>query len=137
MRELLRSSSDFKVNLEDQKQCTNMISLWSCYWKGTIAYAAPELLKGEPPTLKCDIYSLGITIWQMVYRKSPYEQWNDSETILYNVVKYDVRPKYEYRKDLLTKLFEKCWQRSPSCRPEIMEILDILRGVECSFEFSC
>lgn len=39
---------------------------WRCELAGTLAYRAPELLKGEPPSLQADIYSLGITLWQIV-----------------------------------------------------------------------
>ena len=42
------------------------------YLTGTFAYRAPELLKGECPTPKADIYSLGICLWQLLTREQPY-----------------------------------------------------------------
>lgn len=61
------------------------IGLYFQFFQGTIAYAAPELLKGMKPTEKCDIYSLGVTIWQLEYEKSPYENWSSSKCLLYHV----------------------------------------------------
>ncbi|KAF2887657.1 hypothetical protein ILUMI_18516, partial [Ignelater luminosus] len=55
-------------------------------WKGqhaTVAYAAPELLLGKLPTTQCDVYSLGILLWQMQYREIPYLEIDSMETIIY------------------------------------------------------
>lgn len=52
---------------EDGFSPTNRIDL-----TGTVAYRAPELLRGFAPTLKADIYAFGILLWQMVSRKYPY-----------------------------------------------------------------
>ena len=35
-------------------------------------YQAPELLKGEVPSRACDVYSLGILLWQLDSRSVPY-----------------------------------------------------------------
>ena len=37
-----------------------------------IIYQAPELLKGDAPTRACDVYSLGILLWQLDSRSIPY-----------------------------------------------------------------
>jgi len=39
---------------------------------GTVAYRAPELLKGYSPSVKADIFALGVLIWQMMTGKHPY-----------------------------------------------------------------
>ena len=41
---------------------------WRDEVAGTVAYRAPELLRGLGPSPRSDIYSLGITLWQMVSR---------------------------------------------------------------------
>ncbi|CAI4229173.1 unnamed protein product [Auanema sp. JU1783] len=44
---------------------------------GTIYYTPPEVFaekKGEKFSTKCDIYSLGITLWEVCHRKPPYEK---------------------------------------------------------------
>jgi len=32
--------------------------------KGTLSYIAPEILRGKPPSPACDIYSVGVTMWE-------------------------------------------------------------------------
>lgn len=39
---------------------------------GTVAYRAPELLRGSPPAVPADIYAFGILLWQMMSQKHPY-----------------------------------------------------------------
>ena len=40
---------------------------------GTPNYIAPELLKGQRPTVESDIYALGVTLYEMSFRKLPVE----------------------------------------------------------------
>ena len=35
-----------------------------CVFVGTLAYAAPEILLGEQCSLKSDIYSFGVVLWE-------------------------------------------------------------------------
>ena len=39
---------------------------------GTPGYQAPELLLGKSPAAACDVYSLGILLWQLDSREAPY-----------------------------------------------------------------
>ena len=39
---------------------------------GTPGYQAPELLLGKSPKAACDVYSLGILLWQLDSREVPY-----------------------------------------------------------------
>lgn len=34
---------------------------------------APELLRGEEPTTKTDVYAFGVTVWEIFARQDPYE----------------------------------------------------------------
>lgn len=43
---------------------------------GTPRYAAPEQLRGELPTVKIDIFALGIVAFQMLSRRDPYEDYD-------------------------------------------------------------
>lgn len=45
---------------------------------GTFSYLAPEILKGEGASLKSEIYSLGITAFEMVVGKRPYPESNSA-----------------------------------------------------------
>lgn len=62
------------------------------YVQGTIRYMSPELLKGLRNTPSDDIYSLGITMWQLKHNKQPYHSITSNEEIAYKVVKTHLRP---------------------------------------------
>ncbi|XP_017125637.1 proto-oncogene serine/threonine-protein kinase mos isoform X1 [Drosophila elegans] len=59
---------------------------------GTLRYMSPEVLRSDFLSEASDIYSLGITMWQLQARKLPYHALDCNETIAYQVVKHELRP---------------------------------------------
>ncbi|XP_055372786.1 serine/threonine-protein kinase mos [Condylostylus longicornis] len=59
---------------------------------GTIRYMSPEALKNENLTPASDIYSYGVTIWQLKSRILPYYNIDCNDTVAYKVVKVNLRP---------------------------------------------
>lgn len=51
---------------------------------GTVAYIAPECFRGINPSDKCDVFSFGITMWQILTRQTPY-QGESEHSIIYKV----------------------------------------------------
>ncbi|XP_065676899.1 mitogen-activated protein kinase kinase kinase 7 isoform X1 [Hydra vulgaris] len=53
--------------------------------KGSASWMAPEVYRGAKYAEKCDVYSFGIILWQMLTRKKPFDgnpfqiMWNVSE----------------------------------------------------------
>ena len=43
-------------------------------WKGTIAYIAPEIIKGEEYNHQSDLYSLGATLYQVITKRLPFAE---------------------------------------------------------------
>ncbi len=44
---------------------------------GTIEYMAPELIEGKDPSIACDIYAIGVTMYEMLCGKLPFESNTD------------------------------------------------------------
>lgn len=53
---------------------------------------SPEALRSNALSGASDIYSLGISMWQLQTRRVPYHLLDCNETIAYQVVKHELRP---------------------------------------------
>ena len=98
---------------------------------GTYAYRAPELLKGESPSTKADIYSYGICLWQMLTREKPYGNENQ-HVVIFGVVAYQLRPEIKENiagEENYVNLIKQSWQAEPKLRPTASEIVNELQGV--------
>ncbi|XP_069684211.1 serine/threonine-protein kinase mos-like [Periplaneta americana] len=98
----------------------------------TVIYSAPSLLQGKLPSEKSDIYSFGITCWQMMSRENPYEG-NTLHSIIYMVGSGKLRPrkvesiKTEDRD--YVSLYTQCWHQNPNKRPSTRIILQELQRI--------
>ena len=77
---------------------------------GTIIYMAPEILNEEEYNNKCDLWSLGIIIYQLFFKNSPYNA-NTEVGLLKNINKFGkaliAKTKFDLLDDLINKLLEK------------------------------
>ena len=97
---------------------------------GTLQWMAPELFAPKATyTQKADIYSLGITFWELAARKIPYKEWGDSMLIPSWVEK-------GYREDIpedcpaaLRSLIAACWEAAPDKRPASDDVVTRLKKV--------
>jgi serine/threonine protein kinase len=75
---------------------------------GTEDYIAPECLRTEKDTCQCDLWSLGVIIFELFTGKTPFKGANQTETfenILAGRMVQDFPEKMtEPTKDLITKL---------------------------------
>ncbi|KFM65994.1 Serine/threonine-protein kinase-transforming protein, partial [Stegodyphus mimosarum] len=99
---------------------------------GTAAYAAPEVLKGNAPTPLSDIYSFGILLWQVQTREVPFGG-EHPHVIIYKVVHYTLRPIFKESLNPCIRqyasLAQRCWDDSPSNRPNSSEVYEILKEI--------
>ncbi|XP_064553660.1 mitogen-activated protein kinase kinase kinase 7-like [Drosophila montana] len=118
---------DFGFVRNVQSQMTNL--------KGTCLYIAPEIFNGKRYTEKCDVYSMGITIWEVLSRKVPYYEKDDLGNVqLLRLIDDDLRPSlndliFECPEQIKTLMLE-CWDRNPDKRPSMKSIVDILTSNE-------
>ncbi|MCJ1468194.1 hypothetical protein MMC07_006822 [Pseudocyphellaria aurata] len=100
----------------------------------TPAYASPEVLRMETPTIKSDVYSFGVLLWYVFTEKVPFS--GIGQVQMRKEVTAGVRPDL---KDIpeeaaaLVELICSCWQNSQEGRPSMQEVVSWLQeacGVE-------
>ena len=112
--------------------------------RGTYAYSAPEVYKGDRYSTKSDVFSLGIILWECIARiltgdyQRPYKEYNfkiDFQIII-NTAKHGHRPKIgmDVIPDSLKNLVVQCWSAKPEDRPEAREVLTSLVSIQHEYE---
>ena len=96
--------------------------------KGTIAWMAPEVIKGVEYSQKCDVYSWAVILWEMLTRKIPFEgkTWYQ---VMFAVAMSDQRPPEDDMSECylpLQQLVKQSWQKNVEARPRMKEIVDSL-----------
>ncbi|KAJ7720643.1 kinase-like protein [Mycena metata] len=88
---------------------------------GTPYWTAPEIYNGKRMTEKSDIYSMGLTIWELFSGEPPYQV-----DLLVNFVLIlngrPERPSNLEEDDEIWKIIQKCWDSSPELRPSAKEV---------------
>lgn len=98
---------------------------------GTPVYMSPERLKGSSYGVQSDIYSLGMTLYQMLCGRLPFET---SKTELYNLVAWHLTQKPRPLRDinplipeLLEDLVLRMLLKNPDLRPMAREVNESLQ----------
>ncbi|KAJ6716374.1 PROTEIN KINASE SUPERFAMILY PROTEIN [Salix koriyanagi] len=93
-------------------------------------WLAPEIIAGDPEniteTWMSNAYSFGMVIWEMVTGEAAYAAYSPVQAAV-GIAACGLRP--EIPKDCLPclrSLMIKCWNNSPSKRPQFSEILSML-----------
>ena len=96
---------------------------------GTLVYAAPELLVGEPASFRTEVYSLGLILYQMLtlrypFHRSDLEEYrkNKESEILVNPAK--IAP-HRHISHVLSEIALKCLAPAPGDRYQSVEELMI------------
>ncbi|XP_027356919.1 serine/threonine-protein kinase STY46-like [Abrus precatorius] len=101
---------------------------------GTYVYMAPEVIRCEPYNEKCDVYSFGVILNELLTGKYPYiETEFGPAKIAMEVVEGKLRPMLPSRDDgdqlgELVDLVCLCWDGTPSTRPSFATISLSLKG---------
>ncbi|XP_060651639.1 putative mitogen-activated protein kinase kinase kinase 7-like [Drosophila nasuta] len=96
---------------------------------GNLIYLAPEFMRGMQYTKKCDIYSFGIILWEVMSRKKPFND-KESLSLLFRIIK-GLRPNVNdvvdiHNSDDIKILITKCWDADPQNRPSMKEVFAIM-----------
>lgn len=92
---------------------------------GTPYFLSPEILSSHPYSYKCDIWSLGILLYELMMFKLPFEGQNIFQ-LQNNITKGIITspPPNTYSKELRT-LLKELLINDPNKRPSAMKILSI------------
>jgi len=95
---------------------------------GTVEYAAPEVLRGEPYSEKCDVWSFGVVLWEMLSAQRPFQGMHSVSIIAgVSLGRLSLPPLPEdVASGALRDLVERCCQQEAAARPSFVEILTLL-----------
>ena len=97
---------------------------------GSPIYMAPEILLGEEYTMKADIWSLGVMLYEMLYGKCPFEGKNIAQLIDL-IHEYDLNFPEQYMvSEKIKKLIIMMLSKDPNKRIEWEEICEIAFNVQ-------
>ncbi|KAI3465842.1 hypothetical protein Pfo_022504 [Paulownia fortunei] len=91
---------------------------------GTPEWMAPELIRNDPFTEKCDIFSLGVIMWELCTLNRPWDGI-PPERVVYAVANEGSR--LEIPEGPLGRLIADCWaepHERPSCEEILTRLLD-------------
>ncbi|KAL6843887.1 hypothetical protein ACP4OV_026458 [Aristida adscensionis] len=94
---------------------------------GTPEWMAPEFLRGEPSNEKCDVYSFGVILWELLTMQQPWNGLGPAQVV--GAVAFQNR-RLPIPKDTnpeLAALVESCWDDDPRQRPSFSSIVDTLK----------
>ncbi|XP_068698007.1 mitogen-activated protein kinase kinase kinase 7-like [Montipora foliosa] len=97
--------------------------------KGSAAWMAPEVFEGNNYTEKCDVFSFGIILWEMITRRKPYEETSryNAFSIMWAVHSGTRPPLIAGIPQPIEDLMTSCWDQMPSIRPSFTRIVQILQ----------
>ncbi len=99
---------------------------------GTIFYMSPEQIRGKPPTTQSDLYSLGVTFYEMLSGKTPFDYPTEFEIMEAHIKKMPVKlsahiPDVPAEIDrIISKALEKPVQRRYQTAEEFLEDVDLV-----------
>ncbi|XP_012540305.1 mitogen-activated protein kinase kinase kinase 7 [Monomorium pharaonis] len=95
--------------------------------KGSAAWMAPEVFEGSRYTEKCDVFSWGIILWEVLTRKKPFDDIGASAYRIMWAVHVGQRPPLiEGCPKPIENLMTRCWQKAPEERPSMDEVVKIM-----------
>ncbi|CAL8313089.1 unnamed protein product, partial [Boreogadus saida] len=95
--------------------------------KGSAAWMAPEVFEGSNYSEKCDVFSWGIILWEVITRKKPFDEIGGPAFRIMWAVHNGTRPPLiKNLPKALESLMTRCWSKDPTQRPSMEEIVKIM-----------
>ena len=122
--------SDFglaKIELETNSTRSKVMSVYI----GSICWKAPELFKPKAIyTEACDVYSLGMVLWELVTRSLPFADASDDTTVISWVKEGEQEDIPTDCPAELASLIKTCWSNDPTQRPTAEAMMIALEAIQ-------
>ncbi|KAF0446141.1 kinase-like protein [Gigaspora margarita] len=134
-RNILIHNKQIKITDFDVSRQINGVSTLPCTdIKGMPAYIDPQCFKDLKYDKKSEIYSLGVILWEISSGQPPFKSLTSLEIILNAQVLDEFREIPAENTPLrYIELYQKCWDKDPSIRPEIFLIIKTLNELQIQF----
>ncbi|XP_046325987.2 mitogen-activated protein kinase kinase kinase 7-like isoform X5 [Haliotis rufescens] len=91
--------------------------------KGSAAWMAPEVFEGCNYSEKCDVFSWGIILWEVITRRKPFDEiGGPAFRIMWAVHNGKRPPPIRNIPKPLDILMQRCWSGNPTERPSMAEV---------------
>ncbi|XP_046803485.1 mitogen-activated protein kinase kinase kinase 7-like isoform X2 [Lucilia cuprina] len=91
---------------------------------GSAAWMAPEVFEGSKYTEKCDVFSWGIVLWEIIAREKPFKDFDNAFCILWKIHKGERPPPISDLPEPIKQLMNSCWAKTPELRPSMQCVVD-------------
>ncbi|KAH9497522.1 Actin-2, variant 6 [Dermatophagoides farinae] len=106
-----------------EKQTTMSINL------GTPRWMAPEVFRSKKYTEKCDVFSWGIILWEVLSRKAPFQNFDNNYATLWAIQNGTRPPMMRDCPEILRRLITDCWDYDHSKRPSMEKVVIIMEKI--------
>uniref|UniRef100_A0A0B6ZJ47 Mitogen-activated protein kinase kinase kinase 7 n=1 Tax=Arion vulgaris TaxID=1028688 RepID=A0A0B6ZJ47_9EUPU len=95
--------------------------------KGSAAWMAPEVFEGSNYSEKCDVFSWGIILWEVLTRRKPFDEiGGPAFRIMWAVHSGRRPPPIQNLPKPMETLMARCWSGNPPERPSMAEVVRIM-----------
>ena len=94
---------------------------------GTYRFMAPEVISHQQYDMRCDTYSFGMLLWEMMHGEIPFRGQQPLQ-VAFSVALQQKRPPIELRKPLkgYGDVIQACWDQQPDLRPTMQQVVQQL-----------
>lgn len=94
--------------------------------RGSAAWMAPEVFESSKYSEKCDVFSFGIILWEVLAREQPFKDIEVSFGILWNIHKGNRPPLIDGCPKPIEDLMTSCWSKSAAERPDMDYVVEVM-----------
>lgn len=129
-RNLEPKITNFEYSRYNASTTTNMSTITEVvHWMAPEKLRQSKDVKPVPYTFKCEIFSFGMTLWELAFEKIPYEHWDMSQIKDHVVAGKrekisfgDVPPDIQQIQQELKSIIISAWQDDPGLRASLQQI---------------